>query len=285
MGSSFVLEPIDFQSIDKNSNKNTQHPSYTLKPIYNTFFFQSENQWVFMRKWHADFLSSSSEVTFILSEQEKGNSDIKPHCVFMRSLLHLGGLGVVMIDWHDRVCMLRWTQERYSIVGRTGRRFSFNVRGVRIWINPQDTYSWAKALHSRIPSQHQYSINDAQINHIYLSDCSSNAQQDRSLFYVKTTLGYLHFFVNMGINTWDLTSNPNKSCRLSYLVQDVINMIKLRRQMSRGGLVLCSSSVPDPLKVLLACLQVTLYIESLLTLSNTHPNPNHRAGTSSHLFL
>lgn len=275
MGSSFILDPIDFQSIDKNSKNHTEHPSNMRKPLYNIFFFQSENQWVFMPKWHADFLSSSSEVTFILSEQERGIPNIKPRSVFVRSLLHLGGLGVVMIDWHDRVCMLRWTQERYSIVGRTGRRFGFNVRGVHIWINPQDTYSWAKALHSRIPSQHQ--------NHIYLLDCSSNAQQDRNLFYVKATLGYLHFFVNTGINTRDLTSNPNKSCRLSYLVQDVINMIKLRRQMSRGGLVLCS--VPDPLKVLLACLQVTLCIESLLNLSNTHPNPNHCAGTSSHLFL
>jgi len=47
---------------------------------------------------------------------------------------------------------------------------------------------------------------------------------------------------------------------LSYLVQDIINMIKLRRQMSGGGLVLCSSSVPDPLKFLLACLQVALSV-------------------------
>lgn len=41
----------------------------------------------------------------------------------------------------------------------------------------------------------------SMINHIYLLDCSSNAQQDRNLFYVKATLGYLHFFVNTGINT------------------------------------------------------------------------------------
>lgn len=159
--------PLTFSLLTKTA-KTTQKTLVTCSNPFITLLSQSENQWVFMRKWHADFLSSSSEVTFILSEQERGNNDIKPRSVFMRSLLRLGGLGVVMIDWHDRVCMLRWTQERYSIVGRTGRRFGFNVRGVRIWINPQDAYSWAKALHSRIPSQHQYSINDAQINHIYL---------------------------------------------------------------------------------------------------------------------
>lgn len=139
-----------------------------LKTINNTLCFQSENQWVFIRKWHAYFLSSRSEVTFILSEQERGNPDIKPRSVFMRSLLRLGGLGVVMIDWHDTVCVFRGTQERYRIVGRTGWRFFFNVWSLRIWINPQDTSPWAKILHSRISSQHQYSINDAQINRIYL---------------------------------------------------------------------------------------------------------------------
>lgn len=69
-------------------------------------------------------------------------------------------------------------------------------------------------------------------------------------FICKPHLDTCIFFVNMGIKI----SRPNKSCRLSYLVQDVINMIKLRRQMSRGGLELCS------LKFLLACLQVALSV-------------------------